>query len=82
MKQVKRKKQLQHPKDVTPEIFDNQNIMSDGCQSDGEDSDLSARAEEIANQVLADDQCKTFPYRVLPRKMLRQSGWAWFGRSL
>ena len=61
MKQVRRKKQLQYPKSVTPEISDDQHV-SDGRQSDGEGSDLSARAEEIANQVLADDQCKTFPY--------------------
>ena len=63
MEQAKRKKQLQCPKRVTPEISDNQHL-SDGYQSDGEGSDLSARAEEIANQVLADDQCKihVFPY--------------------
>ena len=33
--------------------------LSDGYQSDGEGSDLSTRAEEIAEQVLADDQGKT-----------------------
>ena len=61
MKQTKRKKQLQRPKSVTPEVSDDQ-YMSDGHPSDGEGSNLSARAEEIANQVLADEQCKTFSY--------------------
>ena len=32
--------------------------MSDGYQSDGEASDISSRAEEIAQQVVEDDQCK------------------------
>ena len=31
--------------------------LSDGYQSDGEGSDISTRAEEIAEQVLKDDQC-------------------------
>ena len=43
---------------VALEISGDQPVL-DGYQSDGEDSDLSARADEIASQVLADDQSKT-----------------------
>ena len=32
--------------------------VSDGYQSDGEAIDISSRAEEIAQQVIEDDQCK------------------------
>ena len=32
--------------------------VSDGYQSDREASDISSRAEEIAQQVVEDDQCK------------------------
>ena len=27
-------------------------------------------------------ECIQYKYRVLPKQVLRQSGWAWFGRSL
>ena len=57
MEQTKRKKELQFTKSTTPDISDDQQV-SDGYQSDGESSDLSARAEEIADQVLADEQSK------------------------
>lgn len=42
--------------------------VSDGYQSDEEGSDVSARAEEIAEQVLADDQL--FPQFVLEYVLL------------
>ena len=57
MEQANRKKERNAPKRVTPETHNDQCVL-DGYQSDGEDSDLSARADEIVNQVLADDQCK------------------------
>ena len=50
---------------VTPEMEARQDqdqgagyAVSDGYQSDGEASDISSRAEEIAQQVVEDDQCK------------------------
>ena len=54
MEQANRKKERNAPK---RETHDDQCVL-DGYQSDGEDSDLSARTDEIVNQVLADDQCK------------------------
>ena len=57
MEQTKRKKELQFTKSATPDISDDQQV-SDGYQSDRESSDLSAMAEEIADQVLADEQSK------------------------
>ena len=59
LEQAKRKKEWLS---VTPDLEVQQNqggdTVSDGYQSDGEGSDISTRAEEIAEQVLEDDQCK------------------------
>ena len=66
MEQAKRKKVGRHTKSVTPESLDDDQRVSDGYQSDGESSDLSVRAEEIANLVLEEDGSKWhrwFTYR-------------------
>ena len=59
LEQAKRKKERCS---VTPDLEVQQDhggdAVSDGYQSDGEGSDISTRAEEIAEQVLQDDQCK------------------------
>ena len=56
---------------VTPdlELSEDQGV-SDSYQSDGEGSDLSTRAEEIAEQVLADEQGKIV-YTVLCHDVCR-----------
>ena len=60
LKHTKRKKKRYS---VTPDLEVPQDQsgggVSDGYQSDEEGSDISTRAEEIAEQVLADDQGKT-----------------------
>ena len=59
LEHTKRKKERYS---VTPDLELPQDqgsgAVSDGYQSDGEGSDLSTRAEEIAEQILADDQSK------------------------
>ena len=59
------KRRRKEHRSVTPEVEarpdQGQGIsdaVSDGYQSDGEASDISSRAEEIAQQVVEDDQCK------------------------
>ena len=59
------KRRRKERRSVTPEVEarpdQGQGIsdaVSDGYQSDGEASDISSRAEEIAQQVVEDDQCK------------------------
>ena len=59
MEQAKRKKvRTRFARSVTPETPDDERRMSDGYQSDGESSDLSVRAEEIANSVLEEEEGK------------------------
>lgn len=55
VEETKRKKEHHFTKSVTPDISD-EHEESDGYLSDGEGSDLSARAEEIADRVLAADK--------------------------
>ena len=59
------KRRRKECRSVTPEVEVGQgqdigvgDAVSDGYQSDGEASDISSRAEEIAQQVIEDDQCK------------------------
>ena len=59
------KRRRKERRSVSPEVEVGQDqdqgvgdAVSDGYQSDGETSDISSRAEEIAQQVVEDDQCK------------------------
>ena len=57
MEQAKRKKVMTRlARSATPETLDDEQRVSDGYQSDGESSDLSVRAEEIASSVLEEEE--------------------------